>query len=212
MPPPSKVPVLSWEHDQPISNVSVSLDAIILHSWRDNSNFGMLDPDHPYFAMELQICCWNTKSATLSNPTSNHILARYTGTKLKKDALYQLQGRFFIDTSKEGDKSYLHIDEAIRFQGPGMIRSFRTPQFLLVGEVVRVLERGDGLVVRWVTRDPYRRDMVYEQSAVVGLGKDCVVGEGEAGELVGELCCLEGRMEGLDHRRNDWVCVGVRLC
>ncbi|PVH84192.1 hypothetical protein DL98DRAFT_512593 [Cadophora sp. DSE1049] len=206
MPPPAKVPVLSWELDQPISNVSVSLDAIILHSWRDNSNFGMLDPDYPYFAMELQICCWNSKSAS----TSNHILARYTGAKLKKDALYQLQGRFFIDTSKEGGKSYLHIDEAIRFQGPGMIRSFRTPSFLLVGEVVRVLERGDGLVVRWVTRDPYRRDMVYEQSAVVGLEKE--LGEGEAAELVGELCCVEGRMEGLDHRRNDWVCVGVRLC
>ncbi|KAH7397877.1 hypothetical protein BKA64DRAFT_51647 [Cadophora sp. MPI-SDFR-AT-0126] len=211
MPPPAKVPVLTWEHDQPISNVSVSLDAIVLHSWRDNSNFGTLDPSWPYFAMELQICCWNSKSAAtaVSNPTSNHILARYTGAKLKKDALYQLQGRFFIDTSKEGGKSYLHIDEAIRFQGPGTIRSFRTPSFLLVGEVVRVLERGDGLVVRWVTRDPYRRDMVYEQSAVVGLEKE--LGEAEAGELVGALCCVEGRMEGLDHRRNDWVCVGVRL-
>ncbi|KAK0107604.1 hypothetical protein ONS96_003410 [Cadophora gregata f. sp. sojae] len=210
MPPPAPVPVLTFEQDQPISNVSVSLDAIILHSWRDNSNFGTLDPSHPYFAMELQICCWNSKSASASVSTNNHILARYTGAKLKKDALYQLQGRFFIDTSQEGGKSYLHIDEAIRFQGPGTIRSFRTPSFLLVGEVVRVLERERALVVSWVTRDPYRRDMVYEQSAVVGLEKE--LDEEEAGQLVGELCCVEGRMEGLDHRRNDWVCVGVRLC
>ncbi|KAH9214171.1 hypothetical protein DL95DRAFT_409692 [Leptodontidium sp. 2 PMI_412] len=202
MPPPAPVPVLSFEQGQPISNISVGLDAIVLHSWRDNSNFGMMDPDYPYFGMELQVCCWKSASS------SNHILARYTGGKLKKDALYQLTGRFFVDTSKEGGKSYLHIDEAVRFQGPGTIRSFRKPQFLLVGEVAQVLDRG--LVMRWITRDPYRRDMVYEQSAVVGLEKQ--LSEKEVLRYEGELCCVEGRMDGLDHNRNDWICTGVKLC
>ncbi len=201
MPPPATVPALTWEQDQPMSNVSVGLDAIILHSWRDNSNFGTLDPDYPYYAMELQVCCWKSASA------NNHILARYTGGKLKKDALYQLKGRFFIDTTKEGGKSYLHIDEAIRFQGPGTLRSYRKPQFLMVGEVVQVLDTA--LVMRWVTRDPYRRDMVYEQSCMVGLDKP--LSEKETLRFTGELCCVEGKMEGLDHR-NDWVCQGVSLC
>lgn len=201
MPPPAIVPALAWEQNQPICNVSISLDAVVLHSWRDNSNFGTSDPDYPYFGMELQVCCWKTTSA------KNHILARYTGGKLKKDALYQLKGRFFIDTSKEGGKSYLHIDEAIRFQGPGTLRSYRKPQFLVVGEVVQVLERA--LVMRWVTRDPYRREMLYEQSAVVALEKG--MGDAEMRGYEGELCAVEGRMEGLDHT-SEWVCKGVRLC
>ncbi|KAI9054570.1 hypothetical protein LZ554_001723 [Drepanopeziza brunnea f. sp. 'monogermtubi'] len=199
MPPPATVPALGWDQDQPISALSIGLDAIVLHSWRDNSNFGTSDPEYPYFGMELQICCWKSAS-----PTS-HILARYTGGKLKKDALYQLSGRFFIDTSAEGGKSYLHIDEAVRFQGPGTLRSYRKPQFLLVGEVVSVLERA--LVMRWVTRDPYRREMTYEQSAVVALEKG--LSEKERLKYEGKLCVVEARMEGPDHR-NDWVCQRVR--
>ncbi|PBP27682.1 hypothetical protein BUE80_DR001300 [Diplocarpon rosae] len=111
---------------------------------------------------------------------STHILARYMGSKLKKDALYQLKGRFFVDMdardrSGSSSASYLHIDDAVRFQGPGVLRSFRTPRFWVMGEVVQILGgkgrgggRGDGTVVlRWRTRDPWRRGMVYEQSAVV---------------------------------------------
>ncbi|KAL2070087.1 hypothetical protein VTL71DRAFT_14767 [Oculimacula yallundae] len=206
MPPPSPVPVLAFDQDHhPISNLSISLDATILHSWRDNSNFGTLDPDYPYYGMELQISCWKSSSST--SPNTNYILARYTGCKLKKDALYQLHGRFFIDTSKEGGKSYFHIDEAIRFQGPGTLRSFRMPRFLMVGFVERVVEKG--VVVAWTTRDPYRGSMEYEQSAVVGLEKE--LGEKEVLMFEGELCCVEGRMEGLDFGR-DLVGGRMKLC
>lgn len=133
---------------------------------------------------------------------------------MKKDALYQLKGRFVVDNSTEGGKSYLHVDEAVRFQGPGLIRSFRVPVFLLVAVVERVEERG--MEVRWVARDPYRRGVLVDQSAVLGLGKGLRLGEeecleGEGGERWGgELCCLEGVMEGLGW--GDWVCASVRLC
>ncbi|CAL3969407.1 unnamed protein product [Diplocarpon coronariae] len=199
-----------------LSSMSIWLDAIILHSWRDNSAFGM-SAASPYCGMELQVCCWSAKAA---KGRSTHILARYPGGKLKKDALYQLKGRFFVDMNGgdgdgRGGASYLHVDEAVRFQGPGVLRSFRTPQFWVVGEVVRTLGgegtagvRGSGRVVlRWRTRDPWRRGMVYEQSAVVRLGEGM---EGSLEGWEGELCCVEGRMEGPDHG-GDWVCEGFSL-
>ncbi len=204
MPPPTTVPVLAFEQGQPISNISISLDATILRPWRDSSALGTADPHYPYYAMELQISGWRSPA-----PLSNNILARYTGGKLKKDALYQLVGRFVVDTSREGGRSYLHVDEAVRFQGPGTIRSFKQPLFLLVAEVVQVLEVPGRLVLRWVTRDPYRRDMLCEQSAVVRLEKP--LQEKDRVRFTNELCCLEGRMEGLDHRK-DWTCVGIKLC
>ncbi|KAE8453430.1 hypothetical protein EG329_010291 [Mollisiaceae sp. DMI_Dod_QoI] len=201
MPAPAQVPVLTFEpgSGQPISNVSVGLDATILHSWRDGSEYGLADPTYPYFAMEIQISGWRS--------LQNIILARYTGGKLKKDALYQLKGRFFIDTSREGGKSYFHVDEAIRFQGPGTIRSFKKPQFMVVGEVMQVQDKN--LWLKWVTRDSYRRDMVYDQMAVLGLEKP--LSEKEREKFRERLCCLEGKMESVDHR-NDWVCTGIRLC
>lgn len=201
MPRPTTVHTLGFEQGRPICNFSVGLDAVVLHSWRDNSTFGASDPDYPYYGVELQVCCW--KSAL----PSSRILARHTGGKLKKDALYQLQGRFFIDTTAEGGKSYLHIDEAVRFQGPGTLRSYRKPHFVMAGEVVSVLERA--LVMRWVTRDPYRRGMVYEQSAILALEKG--LGEKDRMRYEGELCYAEGRMEGLNGR-SDWICEGVWLC
>lgn len=151
--------------------------------------------------MEIQISGWRS--------LQNIVLARYTGGKLKKDALYQLQGRFFIDTSREGGKSYFHVDEAIRFQGPGTIRSFKMPAFVCVAEVVKVEVGEKTILVKWTTRDPYRREMVYDQMAVLGLEK--LLSEKEREKFRGQLCCLEGRMESVDHR-NDWVCTGIRLC
>lgn len=199
MPPPAQVPILSFEKGQTISNLSVVLDATVLRAWRDGSEYGLSDPKYPYYAMDLMIACFPS--------SANHVLARYTGGKLKKDALYQLKGRFFVDTSREGGRSYFHIDEAIRFQGPGTLRSYRTPQYLLVGEVIQALEAR--LVVRWLTRDPYRRDMVYEQNSVVHL--EMALSEAEAEDYVNKLCCLEGRMDGFDHR-NDWTCGAIKLC
>ncbi|KUJ23043.1 uncharacterized protein LY89DRAFT_727827 [Mollisia scopiformis] len=202
MPAPAQVPVLSFEprSGQPISNVSVGLDATILRSWRDGSEYGLADPNFPYFAMEIQISGWRS--------LQNIILARYTGGKLKKDALYQLKGRFFVDTtSREAGKSYFHVDEAIRFQGPGTIRSFKKPQFMMVGEVVQVQDTS--LLLKWVTRDPYRRDMVYDQMAVMNLEKPLT--EKEREKVRDQLCCLEGKMESVDHR-SDWICTGIRLC
>ncbi|CZT05751.1 uncharacterized protein RAG0_11733 [Rhynchosporium agropyri] len=212
MPAPTPVPILSYSTEgHPVSNMSIGLDATVLHCWRDNSNFGNLDPAYPYYGMELQISCWKTPYSSTTSLCTNHILARYTGGKLKKDALYQFHGRFFIDhTSKDPNgenKSYFHVDEAIRFQGPGTLRSFRMPRFLLVGVVEAVVEKG--VLVRWTTRDPYRGDMQYEQQAVVGLERE--LGEKEVLMLEGELCMVEGRMEGLDLGR-DLVGGRVKLC
>ncbi|PBP20967.1 hypothetical protein BUE80_DR008220, partial [Diplocarpon rosae] len=99
-----------------LSNISICLDAIILHAWRDDSAFGM-SAASPYYGLELQ---------------------------LKKDALYQLKGRFFVDmdmrdSSGSSSASYMHIDDAVRFQGPGVLRSFRTPRFWVMGEVVQIV-------------------------------------------------------------------------
>lgn len=199
MPPPAQVPSLSFDKGQTISNLSVVLDATVLRAWRDGSQYGISDTKYPYYAMDLMIACFPS--------SKNQVLARYTGGKLKRDALYQLKGRFFVDTSMEGGRAYFHIDEAIRFQGPGILRSYRKPQYLLVGEVIQVMQTR--LVVRWLTRDPYRRGMVYEQNSVVQLDEE-LEGE-EMGEYVHRLCALEGRMEGFDHR-DDWACGAISLC
>ena len=197
MPPPALVPVLSFDNGQPISNISVGLDATILRGWRDSSECGTSDAKFPYFGFEIQISSWPAPA--------NRILARYSGGKLKREALYQLKGRFFVDMTKEGGRSYLHIDEAVRFQGPGTIRSYKKPQFLLVGEVIQAFN--SHLVMSWMTRDSYRRDMVYEQSAVLTL--ETRLKEEEKYE--NRMCCIEGRMDGLDQRR-DWVCSGIKFC
>ncbi len=196
MPPPAIAPVLSFSKGLAISNISVGLDATILRSWRDTSEFATSDPEYPYYAMEIKISSFPSYA--------NIVLARYTGGKLKKDALYQLTGRFFIDTSKEGGKSYLHIDQAVRFQGPGTIRSYKKPQFLVVGELVQVYDTH--VVLNWVTRDPYRRDMVYEQNAVFKLQEGLLDKE----QYLNRMFCIEGSMDGMDHKR-DWVCTGMKL-
>ena len=199
MPPPALVPALSFDAEgNPISNISFGLDATIIRGWRDGSECGVTDPKYPYYAFELQIAGWH--------PSSDRVLARYCGGKLKRNALYQLKGRFFVDmsSSKEG-KSYFHIDDAVRFQGPGVIKSFRMPQFLVVGEVMSVC--GTHVVVRWDTSDPYRRGLVYEQSAVLSLERPLEKEE----RFVGHLCGVEGRMDGLDHKK-DWACVGIEIC
>jgi hypothetical protein len=218
MPPPSPVPVLSFDHpSHPISHLSLTLDATILRSWHDTSPYGLSDPKYPYYAFELLIS---------SFPSSqNRVLARYSGGRLKREATYQLKGRFYISDLLDATGnscSYLHIDEAVRFQGPGTIRSFRVPRFVLVGEVVEMeLKRentyrsnGGKVEVRWMTRDPYRRDMVYEQRCTLNLEEsvNSKREREERGHVVGELCYLEGRMDGLDHARLYWSCTGIKLC
>ncbi|KAN0119936.1 hypothetical protein V8E51_002144 [Hyaloscypha variabilis] len=216
MPPPALVPVLSFDHPaHPISHLTLTLDATILRSWHDTSPYGLSDPKHPYYAVELLI-------SSFPSP-HNRVLARYSGSRLKRDALYQLKGRFYMSDlldSNGNSNSYLHIDEAVRFQGPGTIKSFRPPRFVLVAEVLEVGRgreegyAGDRVEVRWMTRDPYRRDMVYEQSCTLSLeesGKARREREGN-GDVVGELCYLEGRMNGLDYRQLDWACTGIKIC
>jgi hypothetical protein len=222
MPPPSPVPVLSFDHpSQPISHLTLTLDATILRSWHDTSPFGLADPKYPYYSVELLI-------SSLPSP-HNRLLARYSGSRLKRDALYQLKGRFYISDALDANgnsTSYLHIDEAVRFQGPGTIKSGRAPRFVLVAEVMQLRlgrgweagygrEKGE-VQVRWMTRDSYRRDMVYEQGCTLSLEESSKARRererDERGDVVGELCYLEGRMDGLDHRRLDWACTGIKIC
>ena len=154
-------------------------------------------------------------TSSFSSP-ENRVLARYTGGKLKKDALYQLRGRLFfdVDGSANGtgisEKSYLHIDEAVRFQGPGELKSFRFPMWRMEGECVDVAPgkregRKAKLAVRWRARDEYRRGLAYEQTATMKLERGL-----EMQEHVGKTCAFEGRMEGLG--ASDWICTGMELC
>jgi hypothetical protein len=218
MPPPSPVPVLSFDHSSnPISHLTLTLDATVLRSWHDSSPYGLSDPKYPYYGLELLV-------SSFPSP-QNRLFARYSGGRLKREGTYQLKGRFYISDLLDATGnscSYLHIDEAVRFQGPGTIRSFRVPRFVLVGEVVDVgFGREDGygggkgkVEVRWTTSDPYRRDMVYEQSCSLNLEESGKAKRGreERGNVVGELCYLEGRMDGLDHRRLDWACTSIKIC
>jgi hypothetical protein len=221
MPPPALVPCLSFDHpSHPISHLTLTLDATILRSWHDTSPYGLSDPKYPYYALEILI-------SSFPSP-HNRILARYSGSRLKRDALYQLKGRFYISDlldASGNSNSYLHIDDAVRFQGPGTIKSFRKPRFVLVAEVLELrlagerredgyVEERDRVEVRWMTKDAYRQDMVYEQSCSLRLEESSKVKrEREENEdVVGELCYLEGRMDGLDPRRMDWACIGIKLC
>jgi len=86
-----------------------------------------------------------------------------------------------------------------------------------VGEIAGMV-RGNGfgergkVEVRWITRDPYRRDMVYEQSCTLSLeeGGKAKREREERGNVIGELCYLEGKMDGLDHRLSDWACTSIK--
>ena len=193
---PSLVPFLPSEKDSTISNVSVVFDASVFKVWRDGTELGLSAKD-PYWAMDLHIAGWPAFSSTL--------LARFSGGKLVKGALYQLRGRFFVTTSLLGQESYLHIDEAIRFQGPGTIRSIKKPQFFMVADVATVNETD--LAVSWVTKDPYRRNTIHEQNAIISVEQPL----SNPKVFQNQKCVLEGRMESADHRQG-WVCSGISLC
>lgn len=189
--------ILSTDKGQTVSNVSVVIDASVFKIWRDGTEYGVSDPKYPYWAMDLHVASWPAFSSTL--------LARYTGGKLVKGALYQLRGRFFVGTGRFGSESYLHIDEAIRFQGPGTIRSIQKPSFFMVG-VVTSAQDAD-LAISWLAKDPYRRNTRYEQSAIITTEQP----PPEKEVFINQMCALEGRMESADHNR-DWVCTGISLC
>ena len=194
MPAPALSHLISNDKGHTVCNVSVAFDASVFKVWRDSTEFGVSDPKYPYWAMDLHVASWPTFSSTL--------LARYSGGKLVKGALYQLRGRFFVTTSRFGQESYLHIDEAIRFQGPGTIRSIKQPSFFMVGEVLSASDTD--LVVSWVTKDTYRRNSIYEQNAIISIDSPLPQVQG----FVNQLCIMEGRMESSDHNRG-WVCTGI---
>ena len=83
-----------------------------------------------------------------------------------------------------------------------------------MAEVVELRDEEFGCVeVRWMTRDPYRKDMVYEQSCGFRLEESERVKRAreKEGDVVGELCYMEGMMDGLDYRGLDWACSGIKL-
>lgn len=197
MPAQASKPHSSHRPDATISNVSVVFEASVFKIWRDGNEHSILDSKYPHWAMDLQVAGWPTFSSTL--------LARYCGGKLVKGALYQLRGRFFVKTSSLGQESYLHIDEAVRFQGPGTIRSIKTPQFFMVADISSVTDTS--LAAAWVTKNPYRKNAIQEQHAIISM-------EGVLSDpthFQGRQCILEGRMNSVDHMR-DWTCTSISLC
>lgn len=198
MPTQSLKPYSAHKPETTISNVSVVFEASVFKIWRDGNMQDIMESKYPHhWAMDLQVAGWPTFSSTL--------LARYVGGKLVKGALYQLRGRFFVKTSSLGQESYLHIDEAVRFQGPGTIRSIKTPQFFMVADISSVTDTG--LSASWVTKNPHRKNAVQEQHAIISM-------EGplpDPSHFSGQQCMLEGRMNSIDHTR-DWTCTSISLC
>jgi hypothetical protein len=63
------------------------------------------------------------------------------------------------------------------------------------------------LAVSWVTKNPYKKNTIQEQHAVISLETS----HPDPTAFHGQKCLMEGRMESVDHMRG-WVCTGINLC
>jgi len=171
----------------PVS-LHVELHATVLNSWRDGDGYGNTDED-----------CWTMMLHVPSWPSESKLKARIRSNEpLDSNALYSIKGRMYIDPGKDWTDTYVRIDLAQKFHGPGIIRSDTQPTFDVVAHIRAVHHAY--LSIEWYTWDGYQNAR-YRQSARANLTKRIP----RSHTFVNLLARITGTMSGPDHKKQ-WQC------
>lgn len=169
----------------------IELHATVLDSWRDSDGYGNTDSD--YWTMSLRVQSWSSKSELRARIRSND--------PLDSNALYSIKGRMYINPGKEWTDTYVRIDSAQKFQGPGTIRSDKQPTFEVVAHIRSVHDTY--ISIAWFAWDGYQNDG-YNQSARANLTRRIP----RSHTFVNLLARIGGTMNGPDHKKQ-WQCTCI---
>ena len=169
----------------------IELHATVLNCWRDSDGYGNTDLD--FWTMNLHVQSW---------PSNPELRARIrTNNSLDANALYAIKGRMYIDPSQNWTDTYVRIDSAQKFQGPGMIRSDMHPTFEVVAHIKAIHDTY--VSIEWFTWDGYQNAR-YGQSARAYLTKRIP----RSHTFVNLLARITGTLDGPDHKRQ-WQCTCI---
>lgn len=169
----------------------VELHATVLLSWRDSDGYGNTDSD--YWTMTLRVQSWPSKSECRARIRSNE--------PLDSNGLYSIKGRMYLDPGKEWTDTYVRIDSAQKFQGPGMIRSDMQPTFEVVAHIRSVHDTY--ISISWFAWDGYQ-NAGYNQLARANLTKRIP----RSHTFVNLLASIRGTMGGPDQMK-EWQCTCI---
>jgi len=169
----------------------VELHAAVLSTWRDDDGYGNTDSD--YWTMSLKVQSWPSKSEVLARIRSHDAL--------DSNGLYLIKGRMYINPGKEWTDTYVRIDSAQKFQGPGTIRSDMQPTFEVIANIRAVQDKH--LTLSWFAWDGYQ-NAGYNQVARANLTKRIP----RSRTYVNLMARITGVMNGPDHKK-DWSCTCI---
>lgn len=169
----------------------IELHATVLDSWRDSDGYG--NPDSDIWTMSLKVQSWPSKSELKARIRSND--------PLDSNGLYLIKGRMYINPGKEWTNTYVRIDSAQKFQGPGTIRSDMQPTFEVVANIRAVHDTY--LSITWFAWDGYQNSG-YDQTARANLTRRIP----RSHTFVNLLARITGVMNGPDHKKQ-WSCTCI---
>jgi hypothetical protein len=169
----------------------IELHATVLDSWRDSDSYGNADSE--YWTMSLRVQSWPSKSELKARIRSSD--------PLDSNALYSIKGRMYINPGKEWTNTYVRIDSAQKFQGPGMIRSDMQPTFEIVAHIKAIHDTH--LSIGWFTWDGYQ-NAGYDQTARANLSRRIP----RSHTFINLLARITGTMNGPDHKKQ-WQCTCI---
>ena len=166
----------------------IELHATVLNSWYDSDGYGNTDTD--FWTMTLHVPSWGPKSELRARIRSHE--------PLDSNGLYSIKGRMYIDPGKEWTDTYVRIDSAQKFQGPGNIRSDMLPTFEVFAQIRAVHDTY--FSIRWVTWDGYQNAR-YDQRARANIARRIP----RSHTFIDLHARITGTMNGPDHK-GQWQC------
>lgn len=169
----------------------IELHATVLNSWRDSDGYGNTDSD--FWTMTLHVPSWAPKSELRALIRSHD--------PLDSNGLYSIKGRMYLNPGKEWTDTYVRIDSAQKFQGPGMIRSDMLPTFEVFAQIRAVHDTH--FMITWFTWDGYQNSG-YDQDARANLKRRIP----RSHTFVNLYARISGTISGPDHKKQ-WQCTCI---
>jgi hypothetical protein len=174
------------------ASLLIELHATVLRSWHSSDSYGNLEAD--YWTMELRVQSWSSKS--------NALMARFRcNDALDPNALYLIKGRMYVSPGEKWPETYVRIDSAKKFHGPGTIRSDVRPTFEVVAEIRTI--HSTYMTLDWFTWDGYL-NTGYEQRARATLTRRIP----RSHTFINLLARIQGVMNGPDPSKH-WQCTYI---